>query len=781
MAHVPLHVFTLALIFAPLAFGTVEHWSITTLELLVGAAALLYFGITWISRQQHLAVPGFLPLLLLLALMVVQIVPLPPAVLKVLSPHAFAAYVPVADLADQGRWLPISLNQKATIQELFRISSCAMAYILTIQLLNAPVPLKKTTNFVIFLAVGIAFLAILQQVSSPDRIYWFRTVPENAHPFGPWVNPNQFAGYIEMISPLALALFLFYKPRIDSDQSWRERFVALFTQPEANRYFYYGFGSILLVLAVFVSLCRGGIISVTLACMAFIVLYGTKKQQRGRLTLMMLICFAFLAVSWFGWDLVVAEFRHGFDSEGRIRDARLTLWRDSLAIVKDYPLLGSGFGTFQQVYPRYKSLTDTLSYNHAHNDYLELLTDGGLAGFLLASWFVLAVLRHGWRMVRARRDHYAVLVGIGAISGIFAMLMHGITDFNMHNGAVGLYFFFLCGLLVAAVNVRFNYAAQESLLAKLPIRHNGVFVLLSGCLFGVILIVQSGVGMARAQYSEVRKVYLSGRLAADRLVELAERLEKAMGWDPLEGLYPFTMGTVQWFLTDDRNLAQRYYLLAALDSPMEGAFLQRLGFFLTDEEKGGQLIREGYARAQNKDELAVSLAEWLLSKDRREEAGTVIRERLQARPQLMGVILPLLEHYSFDRKEIAGILPPSVEAWLRFGEMRERMGDVTGAEFYTGRALELLARDNRPKPGWFQQIISFYQAHGDEGRSQEVLRQAIEAFPDHASFHVQLGRYYEKEGIIYRAKEEFERALMLEPANQTAQRSLRRLGFADSY
>jgi len=136
------------------------------------------FGITWISRQQHLAVPGFLPLLLLLALMVVQIVPLPPAVLKVLSPHAFAAYVPVADLADQGKWLPISLNQKATIQELFRISSCAMAYILTIQLLNAPVPLKKTTNFVIFLAVGIAFLAILQQVSSPDRIYWFRTVPE---------------------------------------------------------------------------------------------------------------------------------------------------------------------------------------------------------------------------------------------------------------------------------------------------------------------------------------------------------------------------------------------------------------------------------------------------------------------------------------------------------------------------------------------------------------------------------------------------------------------------
>lgn len=781
MAQVPLHLFTLALIFAPLAFGTVEHWSITTLELLVGAAALLHFSMTLVSRQQNLAVPGILPLSLLLALMAVQIVPLPPVVLKVLSPHAYAAYLPVADLADPGKWLPVSLNQKATVQEFFRISSCAMAYILAIQLLNAPVPLKRTTNIVIFLAVGIAFAAILQQVSSPDRIYWFRSVPENSHPFGPWINPNQFSGYIEMIGPLALALFLFNKPRVDSDESWRERVVALFTQPEANRYFYYGFGSILLVLAVFVSLCRGGIISMSLACMAFIILYGTKKLQRGRLTLLLLICSVFLAVSWFGWDIVLAEFRHGFDSEGRIRDARPTLWRDSLAIARDYPLLGSGFGTFRYVYPAYKSLSDTSIYEHAHNDYLELLTDGGVTGFLLASWFVLAVLRHGWKMVRARRDHYAVLVGIGAMSGIVAMLMHGITDFNMHNGAVGLYFFFLCGLLVAAVNTRYNYAARESLLRQLPLRNNGVFVLLSGGLLVVMLIVQSGAGMARVQYGEVSKVYLSGRLAADRLKELAGRLEQAMRWDPLEGRYPFTMGTVQWFLKDDRNLAQRYYLKAALDSPMEGAFLQRLGFFLTDEDKGGQLIREGYARAQNKDELAVSLAEWLLWKDRRDDAGTVIRERLQARPQLMGVILPLLEHYAFDQEEIADILPPSVEAWLRFGSMRERMGDSAGAEFYTGRAFELLVRDNLPKPDWFQQIISFYKARGNKVRSQEVLRQAIKAFPDQASFHVQLGQYYEQEGIIYRAKEEFERVLMLEPANNTARRSLRRLGFADSY
>ena len=780
MANFPLLIFTSALVFSPLAFGTVEHWSIWVFELLIAISAVLHFGSSWFSRRKPLDMPGLLPLLLLLAVMGLQIVPLPPELVKMLSPQAYAAYLPVADLAGPGNWLPLSINQKATIQELLRISAYSLAYMLTIQLLSNPQALKKTVDIVVFLSLGVALVAILQNFSSPDRIYWFRAVPENAHPFGPWINPNQFSGYIEMLSPLSLALFLFYKPRIRSDASWRERFVNLFTQPGSNRYFYYGFGSILLVLAVFVSLCRGGIISVTLASMAFVILYNTKKLHRARLTLLLMVCCVFLAVSWFGWDIVLAEFNHGFDSEGQIRDGRTTLWQDSLNIIRDFPVLGSGFGTFQLIYPSYKTLPDHSFFVHAHNDYIELLTDGGVIGFLLASWFVAVVLRHGWKMVRVRRDQYAVLVGIGAMSGIFAMLMHSVTDFNMHNGAVGLYFFFLCGLLVASVNVRFSFSGQTTLLQKLPPSSAGGFTILATGFLLATVVVQTGVALGRREYSEVRKVYVSGRLAADRLHELSRRLEKAMRYDPFEGLYPFSMGTVQWFLKN-RDMAQHYYHQAVLDSPMEGAYLQRLGFFLADEKKGGDLIREGYHRALKKDELAISLAEWLLIKGRRDEAGNVLRERLLVYPQLLGRVLPLIKLYSISRQEIEDILPPIAEAWLQYADIREDMGDFEDAAFSIDTALKYLNQEGQPQPQWYQQIINFYRAKGEELRALELLRQAVDRLPEHAPFHIQLGEYYEKEGIVYRAKEEYERALILDPANDSARSRLRRLGFADSY
>lgn len=780
MPITPFHLLLFSLIFAPLAFGTVEHWSIVILEILIGTAALVHFGSCWFFRKEHLKVPGLYPLLLLLLFMALQIVPLPPFLLKILSPAAFAAYSPIAELADKGQWLPLSLNQKATGLEFLRISAYALVYILTSQLLNNPLNLKKTVNIVISLAVGVAFLAIVQDVSSPDKIFWFREVPANAHPFGPWINPNQFAAYIELISPLALGLFLFYKPRIRSEESWREKVVSFFSQPESNLYFYYGFASTLLVLAVFVSLCRGGIIALTISGIAFVLLYNHKKMQRGRMALLLVGCCAFLAISWFGWDIIIAEFNHGFDSAGNIRDDRLALWHDTLLICKDYLFFGSGFGTFQDIFPHYSAFTHNMIYDHAHNDYLELLSDGGLVGFSLAAWFVTAVLWHGWKMVRVRRDQYAILVGIGAISGIVAMLMHSVTDFNMHNGAVGYYFFFLCGLLVSSVNVRFNYFAQGTLLKPLPVRYNLWLTLTCVVLLGLAGVAQSCVIIARAKYNEVKNIYISRQLADAHLRKIEANLQSAMRLDPFESLYPFTLGTVQWFL-QEKEKSLDSYIRAALNKPMEGAYLQRIGLMLADESQGKMLIEEGYARAQNKDDLAINLAEWLVWKGRKEEAGRIVQERLKANPQLMGKLLPFLESYDFSREEIASVLPRSVEAWLQYGALRAKMGDTEAAEFFTRNALEYLEKSEKIKPQWFQQLIGFYTARGQKDRALAVLRQAVELAPDHVPFHIQLGEYYQNEGIIYRAKEEYERALLLEPASESAKSHLRRLGYADSY
>ena len=91
-------------------------------------------------------------------------------------------------------------------------------------------------------------------------------------------------------------------------------------------------------------------------------------------------------------------------------------------MVGDFPWLGSGFGTFINVYPSCKTVLSNLVFDYAHNDYLEVMVGGGLVGFGLAAWFCVQVMLNGWRMVLVRRDRLAVLVGIGAIVSVCALL-----------------------------------------------------------------------------------------------------------------------------------------------------------------------------------------------------------------------------------------------------------------------------------------------------------------------------------------------------------------------
>ncbi len=783
----PFILFTFGLVFAPLAFGTVEQWSLAVLELTVGAAYIGFFLAARFSKESVLKVPGLLPLLLLLGLMAFQLVPLPGSLVKIISPGSYDIYSPLQSLSGDSGWMSLSVNRRATLHELLRIGCCCLMYIVTVQLLSQPEKLKKTVNIVVFLAAGVAFLAIVQAVGSPDKIYWIRQVPHNAHPFGPWINPNQFAGYIELICPLAFGLFLFYKPQVKGNESFRKKFVSFFTVPGIHFHLFLGFGTVLMVLAVFVSLCRGGILSIVVAGAVFLLLVKWKFPGRGRIIFPVIVVSLFLAISWFGWDLIMTEFDHGFDRAGNVTDARLPLWSDLVGIIMDFPVFGAGFGTFLSIYPLYRTIGGNAILDHAHNDYLELLTDGGVVGFILAAWFVLSVLLHGLKMIRVRRDRYAVLLGIGGISGITALLFHSITDFNMHNGAVAYYFFFICGVVVASVNIRFSHYAGAS-SAGSPVRsllkaqsNIGVVLLIFFGLFLVsaTLLVQGGTFLAWRNYAAVSDTYVNKQLSGENLQKVADNMQRAVFWDPFEGLYSYKLGTAKYYL-DDREEAFKQYILAARKNPLEGIFLQQLGL-LAEVESGKKLIEEGYKRGLDKDSLALTYAEWLLWNGRRGEAKDILMDRLLRDHGEIIDWMVLLNSYSFSRQDIAEILPATVDAWIQYGRYCEKKENYSDALFFFDTAAELLTDALDPAPSWFREIIHFYRRQGLEAKSLVVLRQAVEKVPDSAYFHILLGDYYRDQGLSYRAKEEFERALILDPANKQARSKLRRLGYGDSY
>ena len=775
MTNVSFRIFLFILAFAPLAFGTVEHWSLMTVEILTVVALLFCIGGLKISSESLYRIPGLFPLILLLGLMMFQLVPLPPGLVRVLSPASWQAYEPVYRLSGADFWIPVSVNQKATLQELLRICSYGLFYLLTVQVLRTGARIYQTLKFIALLGAVIAFIAILQQFSSNGLIYWFRAAP-GGHPGGPWININQYAAFIEAVCPIVLALFLYYRPVNPDDENWRERFVSFFSSPQSNVHLFMGFAFILMVFSVFVTLCRGGIITILASMVLFGMLSSLKRGKFGKSAFWIVICLALLAVSWFGWQPVFNEFDRAFDPSGAIRDGRLQLWSDTAELIQDHIFVGGGFGTFNDIYPSYKTIASNLAFEHAHNDYLELLANGGIIGFILAAWFCCAVLSHGLRKMMVRRDRLAVLVGVGSITSICALLMHSVVDFNMHNGAVGLYFFFICGLLVAVVNHRYTRYEETSLLSEMkPVRGAALFAF-SGLFLALVLAVQVSVLIAANSYTKIKHIYVTRHLDPKLVQEVEARLQTSQTFDPLEGRYPFNLGNV---LLVGHNLNEAFdaYLDASRKQPMHGIYLQRLGMMLPEPkgEEAASLMREGYKRALNKEHLTHSWAEWLLLTAQRTQAVEVLRARLKVDPAQFVQMIPMLQINEFTREEIQRVLPSSPDGWIRYGDYLEKTGNIEESLYYRQKALAYIDYEPELKVGWIVQLIHFYRRHKQQEQALEIIRFGIEKIPEYAPFHIWLGDYYKKAGVTYRAKEEYEQAVMLAPENDAYRRKLQKL------
>ena len=775
MTSISYRIFLFTLAFSPLAFGTVEQWSIITVEMLVVVALLLCLVALKVSRQPFLKVPGLLPLTLLLTFMLLQLIPLPPLLLKLFAPYNLAAYQPIVEKIPGNQWVPITLNQKASLLEFFKTGTYVLMYVLVIQLLRNKDLVRKTVIFLVAVGAVIAFFGILQQFSSDGKIFWFRSTPDG-FPGGPWVYKNQYSSFLECLAPLALGLFIHFKPRVDEELSLRARFVSFFSSKRSSFYLFIGFAFVLLGTAIFVSLCRGGMVTFFISMLLMGVILKKKRKNGGKLAFWSVLGIVIMVITWYGWKPVVAEFDAGFSEAGEIQESRLDVWADSFGMIRDFPFTGSGFGTYKDTYPSYKTLQTDLIYDHAHNEYIELLTDGGIIGFGLAAWFVVVVLRQGWRMVLARKDNYAVTLGAGTFVGLCAVLIHCFFDFVLHNVAIGIYFFMLCGLMTAVLNTRYVHYEVDSLLPKASHHIYRLVLVMSSCFLVVLAGVHGGIIMARSSYLKVSSIYLSHLLDRSKMNIVKSGLEKAMMYDPLEGFYSYNRGEVAGY-TEGREKAFEQYLNAARKQPMEGAYLQRVAVSMPpdQDEETRHLMQIGYKRALNKEKLVLGWVEWLLYKGERTEALKIIRERLETDRNFIIQANPILSHYKLSREELIAVLPENPGLWVKYGAFREKQGDLEDALFFRKGALAF--SDNRELAGpWlYSQLMHFYFRQKEYDLAMGVLRKGVEAFPDHAPFHVRLGDYYKKEGIVYRAKEEYERAVMLEPGNEKIRNKLKQL------
>ena len=160
-----------------------------------------------------------------------------------------------------------------------------------------------------------------------------------------------------------------------------------------------------------------------------------------------------------GLDAVISRFfavSEGFKN-------RWEIWANTLQIIKDFPLMGSGLGTFTQVFPAYRSFHIEGLVTHAENDFLQLVSEAGLVGTgLLTIAFLFLFYRVFSGIRKLSPEDSRRYIGIGGLVGILALLIHSNVERNIQVPANAFLF-----LVILALVLKVSTQKTESIHHKL--------------------------------------------------------------------------------------------------------------------------------------------------------------------------------------------------------------------------------------------------------------------------------------------------------------------------
>ncbi|MGH9739959.1 MAG: O-antigen ligase family protein [Candidatus Acidiferrales bacterium] len=289
--------------------------------------------------------------------------------------------------------------------------------------------------FVIGFCFAVSLFGIVQHFTSGNEIYWMQSFKTDVKPFGPYVNRNDFAGFVELTLPIGLALMIFRGAHKDLFP-----LLTLFT--------------VVPISAAILSSSRGGITSIALeiAVLLLLAIKWRGSSRKGRdsrklaFGLIALVALSFIA--WVGVGRTIERFS-SLDHPSVTFSRRISMARGAVHIFLAHPIKGCGLGALVDVFPLYETAYDGRVVDHVHNDYLEALAEAGILGGMCGVAFLWLLYREGRRNLEVEQGNFSRALHAGAAASVCGLLLHSFVDFNLHIPANALLFLLQVSILAS--------------------------------------------------------------------------------------------------------------------------------------------------------------------------------------------------------------------------------------------------------------------------------------------------------------------------------------------
>jgi O-antigen ligase len=280
--------------------------------------------------------------------------------------------------------------------------------------------LRATVRGIAWLGLALAPLAILTHATAPRLLYWrWRPYTPAARPYGPFVNRNDLACWLVMALPLTIG---YIAARIASRRLQTSRADSLLDATAL----WLGTSVCLMTAALLASVSRAGFTAAGLALICFTALALTRRSLTPRrIAGLVGGALALLFIASMYVNLTELADKLGAINEGVGR--RETIWRFSWQMVRDFWPAGAGLGAYDRAILLYAQPFPFFYINHAHNQYLQFMVEGGL--FLIVP-AVVAMIAGIWMLGRAVvSDRTPVFwIRAGAASGVLGLAVHSLWE-----------------------------------------------------------------------------------------------------------------------------------------------------------------------------------------------------------------------------------------------------------------------------------------------------------------------------------------------------------------